>query len=331
MRNRNFIRNWIILIVLALVVLLAGKFYLSNQQGPVNPKDTEVRAFVVNKGESVDSIAKRLEQEGLIRSAAIFKYVLKQKKMENKVQAGDFKLSPSMSMEEVLKNLSSGAVDVWVTFLEGWRNEEIAQRLNDELGISSDTFLKAAKGKQGYLYPDTYLINKDAEASDVVSLLENTFETKLPDEFDSKIRALGLTKDQAVNLAALVEREGRSEKVKTEVASIILKRLKMGMKLDIDATVRYALDTTALAKGSTAKLWGAVTQADYSEVKSPYNTYLNPGLPPAPICNPGLVSLKAVMNANPNTPYLYYYHDSQGNSYYAKTLEEHNQNYTNNR
>ncbi len=332
MRNKKFLRNWLILLGLVAVLFFGVKGYWSALQGPVDSSDTKLRAFVIQKGESVDSIAKRLEQERFIKSSFVFKYILKQKGMEGKIQAGDFKLSSAMSMEELVKNMSSGAVDVWVTFLEGWRNEEMAQELNNELGIKNNEFLKAAKGKQGYLFPDTYLINKDVTASEVVSLLSNTFDTKLPDDFETKVKKFGLTVEEAVTLASIVEREGRSEEVKTQVASILLKRLNMGMKLDVDATVRYAIDSEKLATGAKAeKLWGPITQADYSGVKSDYNTYLNAGLPPTPICNPGLVSLKAVMNANPNTPYLYYYHDSKGNSYYAETLEEHNRNYTNNR
>ena len=123
-----------------------------------------------------------------------------------------------------------------------------------------------------------------------------------------------------------MEREGRSEKVRTEVAGVLLNRLEMGMKLDIDATVQYAKDSQKLKNGNIEKFWEPVLVADYQGVVSSYNTYTNNGLPPGPIANPSLMSLKAVANADPNSPYVYYYHDLQGNSYYAKTLEEHNEN-----
>ena len=101
----------------------------------------------------------------------------------------------------------------------------------------------------------------------------------------------------------------------------------MGMKLDIDATVRYALDSVEYRKsGKVEKYWQAIRQADYSGVESPYNTYLNNGLPPAPICNPSLSSLNAVANADTTTPYLFYFHNVKGETYYAETLDEHNEN-----
>jgi UPF0755 protein len=123
-----------------------------------------------------------------------------------------------------------------------------------------------------------------------------------------------------------VEREGRSEKVRTEVAGVLLNRLEMGMKLDIDATVQYAKDSQKLKNDTLEKFWEPILVADYQGIVSPYNTYTNNGLPPKPICNPSLMSLKAVANADLNSPYVYYFHDSGGNSYYAKTLEEHNAN-----
>lgn len=156
--------------------------------------------------------------------------------------------------------------------------------------------------------------------------MRGNFDQKFTSDLKQKTASLGLTEDQAVTLASLVEREGRSDGVRQQVASIMLKRLKAGMPLNIDATVRYAMDTQAYkANPNLSSWWGAITQADYANVVSPYNTYLNNGLPPAPICNPSVSSLTAVANADPNTPYVYYYHDAEGNSYYAKTLDEHNQ------
>jgi UPF0755 protein len=161
--------------------------------------------------------------------------------------------------------------------------------------------------------------------------MKNTFDSRFTTELQSQIRAQGLTPEEGVTLASLVEREARSDKVRTEVAGILLKRFKMGMKLDVDATVQYAKDSQTLKSGSRpTKFWQPITQEEYQSIKSPYNTYLNAGLPPTPICNPSLSSLKAVANANASTPYLFYYHDASGNTYYAKTLEEHNANVSNN-
>jgi len=151
--------------------------------------------------------------------------------------------------------------------------------------------------------------------------MRGNFDKKYTGELQSKIKLKGLTLEQGVILASIVEREGRSDKVRTEVAGILLKRFKMGMKLDADATVQYAMGYDS----KTKKWWRTIIQADY-KFNSPYNTYLNNGLPPTPICNPSLSSLNALANADLNTPYLFYFHNSKGESYYGKTLEEHNDN-----
>jgi UPF0755 protein len=177
------------------------------------------------------------------------------------------------------------------------------------------------------MFPDTYLFSPDITAADLAARMRANFDKKYSAELQAKVRAQGLTPEQGLILASLVEQEARTDKVRTEVASIMLKRLKMGMKLDIDATVRYAMDTAEFKKnGKVEKFWQPIRQSDYSSVVSPFNTYLNNGLPPAPICNPSLSSLNAVANADPSTPYVYYFHNLKGETYYGKTLDEHNQN-----
>ncbi len=324
-----FLRLIVYLVFLLALLAIGGFWYIDNLKSPVN-SDTSAKAFVIQKGESMDSVANRLQDEGLIRSSFIFKYLLKQTGVETKIAAGDYKLSPSMSVEEIITSMNKGVIDKWVTFLEGWRVEEMALKLEKELGVKSSEFLKYSK--EGYMFPDTYLVNKDMTAADITSLLKNTFNQKYSQDLRLKIKDFGLTEEQGVIMASLVEREARSDEVRTQVAGIILKRLKIGMKLDIDATVRYAKDSQIIKSGKLPdQFWGAISASDYTDVKSSYNTYLNNGLPPAPICNPSLSSLKAVANASSNTPYLYYYHDSQGNTYYASTLEGHNQNVANHR
>jgi UPF0755 protein len=325
-KKKNPLRFIIWLFILLVIIFFAGKWYLNFLAAPVNAQGS-LQAFVVKKGEAVSEIADRLESEKLIKSSFIFKYLYHQKFDGTPVQAGDFKLSSAMSTEEIIKNLSQGSVDKWVTLLEGWRNEQMAQVLHRELGIAEDDFIKQAK--QGYMFPDTYLFNPKATVATIVSTLENTFDSKYTKELQEQIKKNGLTADQGVILASIVEREARSDAVRTQVASILLKRLKIGMALNADATVQYAKDSQALKRGPFAKFWQPVTQEDYKNIVSPFNTYLNPGLPPSPICNPSVSSLNAVANANSNTPYLYYYHDLKGNSYYAKTLDEHNQNVAN--
>lgn len=325
-KKRKPLTGIVILIALVGFIIFAIFSFWQFLKSPLDPNG-KTQAFVVQKGESASIVAERLEKAGIIRSSLAFK--ISYKSNNSKIEAGTFKLSSAMSLEEVMQNLSRGSVDKWVTLIEGWRIEEIAEELNSKIKIQKSKFIEDAKEFEGFLFPDTYLFNAESTPETIIASMRGNFDKKYTEELQQKIQAKGLTPQQGVILASIVEREGRSDKVRTEVASILLKRFKMGMKLDADATVQYAKDSQKFKNGNLDKFWQPITKADYSAVISPFNTYLNNGLPPTPICNPSLSSLKAVANANPNTPYLFYYHDPKGNSYYAKTIEEHNQNVAN--
>lgn len=318
-KNNNLLRNWISLFLILLLVFFGVKFLWSSLNSPVNSQNQEVKAFVIAPGEGTSSIASRLEKEGFIKSANVFKLKLFLSG-DSKIEAGDFKLSPSMNTNEIIEALSKGSIDKWVTLIEGLRVEEIAEKLNKEIGVSEDEFIAVAK--EGYMFPDTYLFNPDSSVSDIAARMEENFNSKVTDKLKNKFSQKGLSLDEAVNLASIVEREGRSDKVRTEIAGILLKRLNTDMGLNADATLQYALGYQPEEK----TWWKRHLTSQDKLVESLYNTYKYRGLPPAPISNPSLSSLEAVGNSNPNTPYLYYYHDSEGNSHYARTLEEHNEN-----
>lgn len=210
-----------------------------------------------------------------------------------------------------------------ITLLEGWRVEEIAAKLSKDLGIKNEDFLGVAK--EGYMFPDTYFFEKNASSLAVSKKLRDTFDLKYDNNLQDKIKKLGLTPAEGVILASIVEREARSDEARRMVASILLKRFKIDMGLNADSTIQYALGYQTSEKS----WWKRHLTKNDLQVSSPYNTYIHRGLPPAPISNPSLSALEAVVNADPKTPYLYYYHDSEGISHYAKTLEEHNQNIAN--
>lgn len=313
--------------LLGLLLVLILTFFVirgwwNSQLEPVN-SDTNNQVFVIAKGAGLNDISSDLQKAGLIKSAQAFKLYVKQHNLADKIQAGTFKLSPAMSASEIAISLTDAPLDVWVTLLEGWRVEEMANKLNGQLKIDNGEFLK--KAKEGYMFPDTYLFAKDVGVEKVVQTLRENFEDKYSNDLRNKIKKLGLTPEQGVILASIVEREARSDEVRRMVASILLKRFKIDMGLNADATIQYALGYQAEEKS----WWKRHLSLDDLKIKSPYNTYIHAGLPPAPISNPSLSSLQAVAKADPSTPYLYYYHDLQGNSYYAKTLDEHNNNVAN--
>lgn len=321
------LKRFIWLIIIILILFFMGRGWWNSQLDAVSSSKTE-KVFVVSKGESFNEIADKLKKENLIKSAWAFKLKAKQPQYINKLQPGTFKLSSSLSVDQALKVLTSNPLDMWVTLLEGWRVEEMAEKLNEELTIDKGQFIKLAK--EGYMFPDTYLFPKDYSARQIAQILETTFNEKYSSELRNKIKAQGLTEKQGVILASIVEREARSTEVRKMVASILLKRFKIGMGLNADATIQYALVPKESENPPAGGWWKKQITYDDLEVDSPYNTYIHAGLPPTPICNPSLSSLKAVAEAT-STPYLYYFHDTEGNSYYAKTLEEHNLNVANHR
>lgn len=322
MKSSKLVKKLLFLAVILVLLFVGVKSYWNYLLSPVDSTQAETKRFIVYKGESVTSIADRLQKEGFIRSNTAF--ALLTKRSSTPVQAGDFQLSPAMNSREVLNELSVGVVDRWITLLEGWRIEEMGEEINSKFKTQNSKFLKVAQ--EGYMFPDTYLFNPESDISLLAQKMRDNFNKKYDQNLQAKVKALGLTPEEGVILASIVEREARSAEPKRMVASILLKRLKIGMGLNADATIQYALVSKGAQNPPAGGWWKRHLSKEDLKIDSPYNTYLYAGLPPAPIANPGLVSLQAVANADPSTPYLYYYHDSKGVSHYGRTLEEHNAN-----
>lgn len=275
--------------------------------------------FVIERGEGVKNIAARLAAARLIRSSTGFYLLVKFMGIEHNLQAGDFRLNRSMDTKTIALELTHGMLDVWVTTLEGWRVEEIAAKLNKELDIPESEFIKVAR--EGYMFPDTYLVPRDATVGAVAILFRSTFDEKIDAPLRNDAKKTGLSLDGVITLASIVEREGRSEEDRPVIAGILLKRFKADWPLQADATLQYALGYQ-----TEEKTWWKKNLFDEDKkIDSIYNTYLHTGLPPRPISNPGLSSIRAVIYPK-ETDYWYYLHDPEGRAHYARTLEEHNQN-----
>lgn len=303
-----------------LLVVLA--FYMFYQEGslPVDRKNQGVEIFTISKGEGLNSIVKNLSNQNIIRNKIVFYLIVKRLGIEKNMQAGDFRLSKNMNAEEIAQNLTHGTADIWVTIIEGLRKEEIAQILTENFKIPTIPFIEQAR--EGYLFPDTYLIPKDATIEKLLSIFAANFEKKYTPELQAKVKSLGMTEREGLILASLVEKEAKFPEDKRKVAGIIYKRFKDDWMIQIDATIQYALRYQKKEK----TWWKKDLTVDDINIDSTYNTYKYKGLPPAPICNPGLESLQSVANADVNTKYWYYISDKKGNMHYAVTLEEHNEN-----
>ncbi|QQG44807.1 MAG: endolytic transglycosylase MltG [Candidatus Roizmanbacteria bacterium] len=316
MRSTKFIA------VFTLIILAITFLYFFYKEGTlaVDKNEKSTKIFVIKPGESLNNIVKNLSREGLIRNSVVFYFIIKQKGIEKKIQAGDFRLSPSMNADEIAETLTHGTLDVWVTIIEGLRKEEVAQIFSKSLDIPEVEFI--SQSEEGYLFPDTYLIPRQATAGGIIDILNFTFKQRFTNELKTKVKNLELTEPEAVTLASLVEREARSDEARQKVASILLKRLQNEVPLQVDATIQYALGYQPKEK----TWWKKNLTLEDLKIKSPYNTYLNTGLPPEPISNPSFSSLNAVANADPSTPYMFYITGKDGKMRYARTLEEHNAN-----
>ncbi len=309
-------------VIFFVLLILTVFFYLFYMQGTLafNKADKSTKIFVINPGDPLQKIVDNLDKEDLIRSKLVFYLVVKQLGLERIIQAGDFRLSPAMNAYDIARNLTHGTLDVWVTLIEGTRKEEMAQIIGKRLEIPEVEFIQNAQ--EGYLFPDTYLMPKDATAGSVISILENNYKQKFSLELKQKALRSGLSEKEVITLASIVEKEARHEADKKTVASILLKRLDADWPLQVDATIQYALGYQAQDKS----WWKKELSLDDLAINSPYNSYKNKGLPPTPICNPGLTSITAVVDADKNTPYWYYMSDKKGSMHYATTIEEHNAN-----
>lgn len=299
--------------------------------------------FTIAPGELPTQVAERLQKLGLIKSADLFINLVKYRKVATKIQAGDYILKRTMTPNEIVEALQHGlAKMIPITIRPGWRAEEIADYLAT-LGLTQfnkDQFLKlvregkfdyaflkdrpkdAPPGLEGFLLPETYNVPLDISNELLIDTMLKQFDTSVTPAMRQKATAAKITLYEAVTLASIVEREAVVAEERPIIASVFWNRLKKKMFLQSDSTAQYALGYQA----ATKQWWKSpVTIEELTAVKSPYNTYLNPGLPPGPICNPSLASIAASISPA-QTDYLFFFSKGDGTHVFAKTYEEHLQN-----
>lgn len=280
-------------------------------------------AFPVGKrieipsGTSVTETVRALRDSRVVRSDVVLQVILLSQFRASNVQAGTYQFDEPLSAFAVARAITMGTHGiplVRITIPEGLRNEQIDAIVNANLpNIPKDAFLKASEGKEGFLFPETYHVPEQFEASDLVQLMTAT-HTEAIDSLQGVIIASGQTEEDIVIMASILEREANSIETMRIVSGILWKRLELGMPLQVDASFAYLLN----------KKSEEITRDDLL-IDSPYNTYKYRGLPPTPISNPGRVALEAA--ASPiSTPYLYYITAPDGTFYYAETFEGHKKN-----
>ena len=326
----------VILMSLLLILIMASTGcaqVLEKYYEPVDPQSTEEILFTVPSGATTTSIASALFDAELIQNVNAFKLNVKQLEVDGKMKAGDYKLSKAMRSEEIITKLVNGEVFVeTVTFTipEGYEVRQIVDKLEADGIINRELFIDALQNAafdyaflegvdrstllEGYLFPDTYTLKKGSDEVAIINRMLNRFDEVFKEEYYLRAEELGMTVDEVVRLASIVEREARVKEEFPIVSSVFHNRIEIGMLLQSCATVQFILQERK-----------DVLLFEDIAIEDPYNTYLYAGLPPSPIASPGELALKSALYPE-DTKYLYFVttEKNDGSHYFNETLAGHN-------
>ncbi len=305
----------VVIVFVTLTVLGTVIFLIFSLPPKDFPSDTLI---TIEKGDTLSDISEKLHNEGYIKSQLIFRNLVILMKGERSINAGDYYFSGPESVFSVSFRFSSarhGLDPVRVIIFEGWNIFRIAEELDRNFdNIKFDEVIEF--GREGYLFPDTYFITPNIDSLRMVELMERNFQNRIEpllDEIENSPRTL----EEILIMASILETEANTVESKRKIADILWKRFDIGMPLQVDASFSYVNNK------NTYQL-----TLDDLKIEHPYNTYRNVGLPPTPISNPGLDSIKAAIDPIEND-YWYFLSDLSGNMYYARDFDEHQYNRVN--
>lgn len=300
------------------------------------------KIFAIEKGQGVNEISANLKEEGFIKNCFIFETFVWSKKMESKFKAGEYVLNTGMNMAEIAKKLTEGHVlsqEREIKIIEGWNVKDIADYLEKEGVAEKEEFLEIVndeewkrstaasselgflsqitegKSLEGFLFPDTYRVYKNADALDVIDKMLTNFGVKVDEKMRADIKAQNKDLYDIIIMASIIEKEVTSVEDMKMVSDIFWRRIEAGIPLQSCATIAYVL-------GKNKEQY---TYED-TRVESEYNTYMNRGLPPGPICNPGFNAIKAAIYPEENSYWYFLSKSSNGETVFSKSLDEHNAN-----
>jgi len=282
------------------------------------PRDFPVGTLIsVPEGDTVATVAQRLEEERVIQSADLFLLFARMPHVGGKVRFGEYYFETPQNAWEVVSRMTAGVFGldpVRVTLPEGVTVAEVAETLEDKMpSFPRDRFLEIAKKKEGYLFPDTYFFLPNTNPKQIVKVMEENFHEKTKD-IRRNIQNTEKTLEEIVIMASIIEKETIEYADMKLVSGILWERINIGMPLQVDAPFVYSIGKNSFT----------LTYDDL-ETDSPYNTYTNRGLPPTPIANPGIRALDAAVNPKESS-YLFFLSDMQNNMHYAEDFEEHKRN-----
>jgi len=312
-------------IVAAVVLGILLAFYsliLLWPQG--NPYDSV--KVTIPKGASLKQVSATLQDYNIIRNERSFLLAVKTLGYEKDMPAGRFKLLNASTNFDIIDQLVNGIqVNKRVTILEGWTMAAIAKELNNKIGVDQNEFKSACKNElllwkwgisedsvEGYLFPNTYLFSEEEDVQDIIGRMINEYKERITLAFRDRMKVLGMNENEIITLASIIEGEAIYDSERAVISGVYHNRLNIGMRLQADPTIQYIItDSPRRLLNKDLK------------IKSPYNTYLNKGLPPGPINNPGIESIKAALYPA-DIDYIYFVARGDGYHTFSRTKEEHN-------
>jgi UPF0755 protein len=322
----------LLFLTIILIIVLGSTVILINSNKIT--KNNKKVYFTVEKGASLNKISNQLKDKGIINSTLYFKVYAKVKGYEKKIKAGNYILKPNISLKELLNKFESPKSDyVIVAIPEGYTLYQIASKLESAGLVNKESFLNIKLSEvaidklitpgnkvfyelEGYLFPETYFIPYEASELEIAKMMYNQFEKVFTDEYRAQAKELNLSIDRVITIASLIEKEAANDEERKTISGVIYNRIRKGMRLQIDASVIYAI-----TKGE--RTLDKVYNKDLA-VKSAFNTYNTKGIPAGPIANPGKPSIEAALYPEEND-YLYYVLGENGHVF-SKTYEEHKKN-----
>ena len=324
-----------LIVISAAVVILAavagGLWLLLGTEKPYKGYEGAEQFVEIPAGAGPALIGRRLTERGVVRDSVSFRAALARSGQARRLQAGEYRFDRPMSPREVIDKLARGDVFLRpITFPEGLTMLQMAQIYERDAGGSRADFLRAARDPapvrdidpaaadlEGYLFPNTYALPRSTTAEQLVQRMVTAFRDVMTPDLVQRAAARGLSVRQLITLASLVEKETAKPQERPVVAAVYTNRLRIGMGMQCDPTVIYALERAG-------KYTGNLTREDL-RFDSPYNTYRYAGLPPGPIASPGRASIEAAA-APADVPYIYFVSRNDGSHVFAETLDEHNRN-----
>jgi UPF0755 protein len=301
------------LAILIFVLLVSSIVYFEYIRPPADfPVDTLV---TLEENKPLITLADSLEEQGVVRSAAILNILTRIRGDALNVHAGDYLFKEPVSVFNIARRIATGAFGieaVHITIPEGINVYQIADIFEDRLlRFDRELFLEYAEPLEGYLFPDTYFLMPNTKEAELVRIMKHNFDTKIA-TLESGIQASGRSLEEIVTMASIIEREAKKPNDQKMISGVLWHRIAINMPLQVDATFVYTHN-----KGSSQ-----ITMDELRDKENLYNTYAHKGLPPGPIAAPGLNALTAAVYPTENT-YLFYLADSAGTTYFSKTYEEH--------